>query len=446
MNRRDAIRTGLGTAFAPSFLNYAAADDTKPIDKLPALPNSSPAEPPPIVVAAESAQLLSELVAGKNAEAGWALVESNRVQLSLKNIGEKRLAVFIDPGTILRHEKKTWLVGGPSRYTGQFGGLLQATAFDGDLAPATIGLNAGKSATIMLPVVELNTPEDQKFKAVTSLKAESATDWTKDAPTAAMLVALSSIGASLSVAQGVAWKMAGLEGEKLSRQKVESQTLNEFDRFAVERFSELFKAIPDHNNIKTILAGLHKERLYVQATATGLKRKPGQKLLAEMLAGKSFMGMPAGPVSQSLTDAAPKWACLKLDFNVVNEVRAGLYAIDASLASRTGLGGLFVKFARVRLPLRADTAGDEMMAWLETQMAPSMARLVRTGQGGMTSRFRLENQTTQTLAAIEATTGGDSADQALFELPGLGLAPRGRTSVRIPADSARATRIRFAAI
>lgn len=440
MNRRDALRTGLGSAFASQLAGFTFADDTL------AVQNDSPTEKPPIVAAAEAAQPLSDLVSGKSVEAVWALVESNRVRLSLKNISEKRLAILVDPGTVLRHEKNSWLVGGPSRYTGQFGGLFGSTSIDAETVPNTIPLGVGKSASLTLPVIELMQPEAGKFKELAGLKMEKAGDWTKDAPTAAMLTALSSLGTSLGVAQGIAWKVSGLEPEKITQQRVESQTLTEFDRFSIERFCDIFKTIPDHGNLQTISSALNKEKLHVQVLATGVKRLPAQKLLAGMLARQSFMGLPAGAIALSASDAAPKWASLKLDFQVVNEIRAGLYAVDASLASRTGLNGLFVKFARVRLPLRPETQGAELMAWLEGQMAPTMARLVRTGQGGMTSRFRLENQTTQTLAMIETTTGGDSADLALFELAGLGVGPRARASVRIPADSARATRIRFAAI
>ncbi|MFM7127939.1 MAG: hypothetical protein ACKO0V_01115 [bacterium] len=440
MNRRDALRTGLGSALVPQLAGLTFADDAA------VLQNHSPTEKPPIVAAAEAAQPLSELVAGKLVEAGWALVESNRVRLTLKNISEKRLSILVDPGTVLRHEKNAWLVGGPSRYAGQFGGLFGPTSMDAESVPKTIPLGAGKSAALSLPVVELMQPEQGKFKELAALKMEKSGDWTKDAPTAALLTALAGLGTSLGVAQGIAWKISGLELEKITQQRVESQTLTEFDRFSIERFSEIFKTIPDHGNLQTISTALNREKLHVQVLATGVRRQPAQKLLAGILARQSFMGLPVGGIALSSTEAAPKWASLKLDFQVVNEIRAGLYAVDASLASRTGLNGLFVKFARVRLPLRPDTQGAELLAWLEGQMAPSMARLVRTGQGGMTSRFRLENQTTQTLAMIETTTGGDSSDQALFELAGLGVGPRARASVRIPADTARATRIRFAAI
>ncbi|MFM7591945.1 MAG: hypothetical protein ACKO85_09145 [Isosphaeraceae bacterium] len=440
MNRRDALRTGLGSALAHQLAGLTFADDAA------VLQNHSPTEKPPIVAAAEAAQPLSELLAGKLVEAGWALIESNRVRLTLKNISEKRLSILVDPGTVLRHEKNAWLVGGPSRYAGQFGGLFGPTSMDAEAVPNTIPLGAGKSAALSLPVVELMQPEQGKFKELAALKMEKAGDWTKDAPTAALLTALAGLGTSLGVAQGIAWKISGLELEKITQQRVESQTLTEFDRFSIERFSEIFKTIPDQANLQTISTALNLEKLHVQVLATGVRRQPAQKLLAGILARQSFMGLPVGGIALSATEAAPKWASLKLDFQVVNEIRAGLYAVDASLASRTGLNGLFVKFARVRLPLRPDTQGAELLAWLEGQMAPSMARLVRTGQGGMTSRFRLENQTTQTLAMIETTTGGDSSDQALFELAGLGVGPRARASVRIPAVTARATRIRFASI
>lgn len=439
MNRRDALRTGFGSALAHQFAGFVAADDNS------LLQNTSPAEKPPIVAAAEAAQPLGELVAGKSLEAGWTLVEANRVRLSLKNTSEKRLAILIDPGTVLRHEKQAWLVGGPGRYIGQFGGLFVTNSIDSDFTPNTIPLGAGRSATLNLPVVELKLPEPGKFKEVV-LKSEKVSEWTKDAPTAALLSALSSIGTSLGVAQGVAWKVAGLELEKLIQQRVESQTLTEFDRFSAERFSDVFKTIPDQSNLQTIAAALNREKLHVQVLATGVKRLPAQKILVSILPKQSFMGLPIGGVSSSATDAAAKWASMKLDFQVVSEIRPGLFSVDASLASRTGLGGMFVKFAKVRMPLRSNAEGSELLAWLEGQMAPSMARMVRTGQGGMASRFRLENQTTQTLAAVEATTGGDSVDQALYQLTGLGVGPRGRASVRIPADSARATRIRFSAI
>jgi hypothetical protein len=43
-------------------------------------------------------------------------------------------------------------------------------------------------------------------------------------------------------------------------------------------------------------------------------------------------------------------------------------------------------------------------------------------------------------------TNTDSSDPAYWSLEDLGIAPRGRTMVQIPSNSAKAIRIRFSAI
>lgn len=443
MNRRDLIRTGLGGFIGSHYLNLLQADDQAGTSQSW---SPVPTEEPPLQGLDESLVSLAEATEKNLVQATWVVTQPHRARLTLKNNTGRRLALTIEPGSTLVSEKQAWLVGGPTRYVGQFGGQLQAREFAGELQPASIPLSPGRSAVVTLPLVGLSAPSAGKFAEVKSVKLISVKEFSKDAKIVAGLAALGALGSSMSTAQAIAWRMvAGLSWEKLANPLVEGQAINNFERLAVDRFLEVQAGLGADLPIAKLRQELFKDRLTVLVTGFGQKRLPGVKLLEAELAGKSFMGMVADQVQTSPT-SYPKRSVIRLEFHVADQVRKGLFAVDASLASRTGPSGMWLKFAKTRVGLRPEDEISSLLEELEMQFSPSIAGLTRTSQGPMTSRFRLENQSPLTISAVEVMTNSDSGDPALFGLNDLGVAPRGRASVKIPSASARAARVRFSGI
>lgn len=440
MNRRVLFRAGLSSGLLlPHFAGSAYALDRRN-------PDWTPNEQPPISEPIEPASLLNELTETKQIETVWNLVESNRSQVSIKNKSGKKLAIQIDPGTVLTHANHAWLVGGPTRYVGQFGGQFQIQPFDGKVSAATIPVPAGRTIQLVLPVLELNEPTAEKFQTVEGLKQNSVRKWTDDPNLAASLSFLSSVGTSLSVAQALAWCLNGkLKPADLPQHKVEGQPFNSFEQQCAARFLDIQKSFTAEMSNEQIIAELEKSKLSVQITAIGKKRIAGQKILTQILPDQKFLGLPVHEISTSV-NTDPAASVVKLEFHVDNEIRPGLFAVDASLATRTGIDGTFVKFARTRFPLRQETEANDLLEWLEVQMAPSIAKFTKTSRSGMTSRFRVDNQTVLNLSAIEVMTNSNSSDPAFWSIDNLGIAPRSRTMVNIPSNSAKAVRIRFSAI
>lgn len=440
MNRRVLIRAGLGYGLlAPYTTRCALAFDRNE-------PTWVPAEQPPISEPVDPPSLLSGLIESKQVETAWKLIESNRVQVSIKNNTAKRINLQIDPGSILTHEKSSWLVGGPTRYVGQFGGHFHFQQLDGKPVAATLPVPAARKVEIILPVLELHSPVYDKFQVVDQLKIQMVRDWTKDPKIASNLIFLSSVGTSLSVGQALAWCMTDqLKSADLTKHKVEGQTFNTFEQQSVNRFLKIQKPLAADVSMEQTIAELEKNKIAVQVTAYGKKRIAGQKMLVEMLPEHRLMGLPIHEISTTINKQSDD-SVLKLDLHVDAELRPGFYAVDASIATRTGIDGTYVKIARTRFPLNNSIDADTLLDWLEIQMASSIAKLVRTGQAGMSSRFRLENRSVLNLSAVEVLTNSNSEDPATWTLDNMGVAPRNRTIVSIPSDTAKAVHVRFSAI
>lgn len=442
MNRRELIRAGLGSCLIGNVLNQSYAVD----NSVQGLSAPSPAEQPPIRDADEGLVTLAEAVEKNVLQSTWVVTQPHRARLTLKNRSGRRLAVNLESNNVLTHEKLAWLVGGPTKYVGQFGGELQSGEIDGELHPATIPILPGRGATIDLPLVSLNPLTDEKFKEIKSPKVTKLKEAVKDPKAVAGLSILSMLGSSMTTAQGIAWRLAaGLSWEKLGSPQVEGQAINQFERQAVDRFLELQATLAADQPIAKIREELVRDRLTVIVTGTGPKRVPGVKILENELPGQRFMGMKISQV-HAAGAVFPKASSLRLEFHVAEQVRKGLFAVDVSLASRTGPNGVWLKFSKTRVPLTAEMEIPELLQELESQFAPSIAGLTRVGQGPMTSRFRLENHSPLTLAALEVATNNDSADAAIYSLADLGIAPRGRSTVKIPSSYARAARVRFSDI
>ena len=443
MNRRDLIRTGLGGFVAAPFLNPIRANDqtgTSPSW------SAAPTEEPPPQGLDEPLVSLAEAIEKNLVQATWVVTQPHRARLALKNKTGRRLALTLEPGSTLASEKQAWLVGGPTRYVGQFGGQLQAVDFAAEVRPAALPLAPGRSALVTLPLVCLNAPTADKFVEVKSVKLIPAKELSKDTKVVAGLVALGALGSSMTTAQAIAWRMvAGLSSDKLANLAVEGQAINNFERLAVERFIELQAGLAADQPLAKLREQLMKDRLTVLVTGFGPKRVPGVKMLEGDLPGKLFMGMLIDPV-QTSPGSFPKASAIRLEFHVADQVRKGFFAVDASLASRSGPSGLWLKFAKTRIGVRQEDDLVALLDELEQQFSPSIIGLTRTSQGPMTSRFRLENQSPLTVSAVELLTNADSGDPALYGLNDLGVAPRGRAIVKVPSSSARAARVRFSVI
>jgi hypothetical protein len=442
MNRRDLIRTGLGGIVAGQLARPVWANDQAGA----ATWAPAPTEEPPLQGLDEPLVSLVEAAEKNLVQVTWVVTQPHRARLTLKNKTGRRLALTLAPGTTLVHEKQAWLVGGPTRYVGQFGGQLQARDFAAEVQPAFMPIAPGRTAVVALPLVCLYGPTSEKFAEIKSVKLMPASEFSKDSKVVAGLVSLGALGSSMTTAQAIAWRMvAGLAWDKLANQTVEGQAINQFERLAVERFLEVQGTLSTDQPISQLRAQLLKDRLTVLVTGFGPKRAPGVKLLEGELANQLFMGMMIDHL-QGSPASFPKASVIRLEFHVADQVRKGLFAVDASLASRTGPSGLWLKFAKTRIAMRQDDDISTMLDELEQQFSPSIIALTRTSQGPMTSRFRLENQSPLTVSAVETMTNADSADPALYSLIDLGVAPRGRAIVKVPSATARAARVRFSVI
>lgn len=440
MNRRHLFRAGLGSGlFYFSYSNSTVAQDQKSSA-------SAPNEPPPIPSSENETLSLNAAIESKKVEVRWKLVESNRVLAHFENKHDERILIQINPGTVLTHENSAWLVGGPTQYVGHFAGQMLVHARDGSLSSVTVPILGGRSLDLQLPVVSLTANQPEKFSPIENLNQQTVHSLIKDPKLANSLTFLSSVGCSLNVAQGLAWCLnANKKTEELTSLSVEGIQLNNFEKQAIARFLNVRESLTVELTAEQMIQELEKDKLSVQLTAFGKKRLEGQKILSEILPGSRFMGLPIHHLSTKLNDDHQN-SVIKLEFHVDNQIRPDLYAVEASLALRTGISGSFVKLVKTRFPLQPSTDAHQMLDWIEVQTASALAKLVRTGKLGMSSRFRIQNQSPLNLSALEVMTNTDSSDPAYWSLEDLGIAPRGRTMVQIPSNSAKAIRIRFSAI
>ncbi len=443
MNRRDLMRTGIVSSI---IAEYSRFHEIKGADVPGPSWHPAPSELPPIRKLPEPLIDLKEALAKNLVQAKWLIAEPYRVQVSLKNLSDKRFSVHIEPGTVLVHEKQSWLLGGATKYVGQFGGHFQNLEFGAEWQPVTISLLAGRTSSIVFPTIALSSLSTTPFKQIKDPQVLSVADWTSDSKTSDGLKTLASIGSSMPVAQGIAWRLGQQLGwEKLARQTVEGKPLNQFERQSVDRYLEVMQRMPLDHTLEAVRHELLKDQIAVLVTGFGPKRAAGVKYLTDHIAQTSFMGMPVDRAETSPTTFS-KSAGLRLELHVADQVRPGLFAIDASLSSRSGPGGIWMKFAKTRVPIRLEGDTNAWMNTLEAQLAPSVVTLRPVSAGPMTNRFRLENLSPLTLAGLEAMTNSDPSDPALWGITDLGLSSRGRSIVKIPSKSARPVRIRFGII
>lgn len=441
MNRRDLMRTGLASGILAGYSRSHYGADVPGGAWSP-----TPTELPPISSLQEPPTSLNEAIAKKLVQAEWLITEPFRAKLSLKNLAARRMSIHIEPGTLLVHEKQAWLVGGPTKYVGQFGGQFQVQDFGTELQPSSIPVSSNRSASMVLPIISLTSTSTEKFTQIKDAHVASATDWTKDAKVITGLKSLSAIGSSMSVAQGIAWRMAKQLGwDQLSKVVVEGNSFNSFERQSIDRFLGLVDGLGQDQAVESVRNELLKDQLTVLVTGFGPKRAMGVKYLTENISESNFMGMPVERAETS-PSATPKLAGLRLELNIVEQLKPGAFILESSLASRSGTGGIWMKFAKSRSLLRFDTEIPMLMESLENQLAPSVVALRRASSGPMTNRFRLENLSPLTLSSVELMTNLDASDPALLELTGLGVTARGRSIVKIPSNSAKAVRLRFGAI
>ncbi len=441
MNRRDLMRTGLASGIFTGYSRFHYGADVAGGAWSP-----TPTELPPISSLQEPPTSLNEAIAKKQVQAEWLITEPFRVRLSLKNLSARRISIHIEPGTLLVHEKQAWLVGGPTKYVGQFGGQFQVQDFGTESQPSSIPVSSNRSTSIVLPIISLTSTSNEKFTQIKDAHVVSATDWTKDAKVITGLKSLSAIGSSMSVAQGIGWRMVKQLGwEQLSKLAVEGNSFNNFERQSIDRFLGLVDGLGQDQTVESIRNELLKDQLTVLVTGFGPKRANGVKYLTENISESNFMGMPIER-TETLPAVSPKSAALRLELHIVDQLKPGAFILESSLASRSGTGGLWMKFAKSRSLLRFDTDIRELMESLETQLAPSVVALKRASAGPMTNRFRLENLSPLTLSSVELMTNLNASDPALLELTGLGVTARGRSIVKIPSNSAKAVRLRFGAI
>ncbi len=425
----------------------AIADDTPPMPDI-----AVPREPVPESAAQDPPVSLREAIAQGRLSAEWVATAPNQLRLKLRNASDRYAAVRIDPGTTLTDGKSRWLAGSPSRFEGAFGGAFVFESGDAQMRSSTIPVPPGRETALTIPALRLTASEPgSKIDSEKPLKAEPVEAWSADKSLQAVLNGVSMLGSSLPVAQGIAWRAVEAKAWKaLATLTVQGRVLNEFEKHAVDRYlSEIARIGPVMPEVlrNSLLAGL----MHVQ-----IRQSPGKDMtnerLAAMLEGRSFLGLPFGKLPAGKGDPKAEKP-MRLEFGIADVLSAEplRLVVDASLSTHTDAPGGSIRWVRSRVMLGSESsdpveAVDRFLEDLTARFAHALVRTERTGMGSMFSRFRLENRSPWTLSAVALKTGRNEADPAVWPLEGLGLSPRGRTIVPIPADRAEPVDLRWSPI
>jgi hypothetical protein len=425
----------------------AIADEPAPMPDI-----AVPREPVPESVDQDPPVSLREAIAQGRIVAKWVATAPNQLRLALRNTSDRNAAVRIDPGTTLTDGKARWLAGSPSRFEGAFGGAYVFEAGDAQLRSSTIPVPPGRETALTLPALRLTASEPgSKIDPANPLTSESLETWSTDKSLQAVLLGLSMLGSSLPVAQGIAWRAVEAKDWKaFANLTVQGRILNEFEKHAVDRYlAEIAKIGPAEPEVlrNSLLAGL----MDVQ-----IRQSPGKdganKRFAALLDGRSLLGQPLGKVSSGKGKSTPVNP-MRLEFAIVEVFTAEplRLVVDVSLSTHTDAPGGSIRWARTRLTFGTESSDqgedvDRFLDDLTTRFAYALVRTERTGTGSMFSRFRLENRSPWTLSDVALRTGRNDSDPAVWPLEGLGLSPRGRTIVPVPADRAEPVDLRWSPI
>lgn len=447
MNRREMTRWSIlgGVLLRPGLHTFG--------DETPAASGHAvPMEPLPELAALEPPVSFKEAIAQGRIRAQWSSRTSQQVRLSFTNTSDKPIALKFDPGTTLTDGARRWLAGGPSRFDGAFGGHVVFDSLTDRFRWAAIPALPGRETSLTVPAVLL-TPYDKTEKSIAdkSLTAESLDKWSKDKALVSALEALATLGSSVPVAQGIAWRAVEAKSWKaLADLEVQGRSINEFEKQASDRFlSEIAKIGP-------LAPDALSQALLGNLLEVVVRSVPGKgdaaKRLAESLKGRSLFGLPIKSVTTDSSKASSEHP-MRAEFAVIESSSQdpGRMVLDATFSSRSDAPGGSIRWARTRAHFGVESSdpaesADRFLEDLTARFTASLVRTERTGTGAMYSRFRVENHSPWTIAAIALRTDSGTANPAIWPVDGLGLSPRGRSIVPIPADRALPVDLRWSPI
>ncbi|MBI1322061.1 hypothetical protein GC170_02580 [bacterium] len=447
MNRREMTRWSIlgGMMLRPAL--HALGDDTPATSG-----HSVPMEPLPELAALETPVSLKDAIAQGRIRAQWSSRTSQQVRLSFTNTSDKPIALKFDPGTTLTDGARRWLAGGPSRFEGSFGGHFVFDSLTDRLRWAAIPALPGRETSLTVPAVLL-TPYDNTAKSVPDkpLTAEPLESWSKDEALVSALEALATLGSSVPVAQGIAWRAVEAKSWKtLSDHEVQGRVLNEFEKQASDRF------LAEIARIGAVAPDALSQALLGNLLEIVVRSTPGKgdaaKRLAESLKGRSIFGLPIKAVITDPRQSASEHP-MRAEFAVIESSSQdpGRMVLDATFSSRSDAPGGSIRWARTKAYFGVESSdpaesADRFLEDLTARFAASLVRTERTGTGSMYSRFRVENHSPWTISAVAFRTDSGTANPAIWPVDGLGLSPRGRTIVPVPADRALPFDLRWSPI
>jgi hypothetical protein len=442
MNRRELTRWGLLSGLAPLHCIGAASQETVPSSGEPLQ------EPPPDHSTFEPPLSFREVIAAGRLSAEWSILEPHRVRLNLRNLTNHPTSVRFDQCIVLSDGRTTWLVGGPSRFEGAFGGQFAFGIETGELVAEGIPTLPGRVASIVLPAVRLL---EDTTKSVGDIKAVAIETWTQDVGVRGALTGLVSLGTSLAVAQGIAWRSAeGKAWKEISARTVDGRILNEFEKNAVDRYLEVSTAAgavgPD-----VLRNRLLDSRLSVVANLSP-KYRNFESPLAAALVGRQFGGSRiAKVVSTNDPDSTEAPVRMELSIVEVSSVEPLRMTVEAILTIAFGDPKRRLRWARARVRfdgLESDetASSDDFVGRLAARFAEQTLRTERVSLGPSFSRFRLENLSPLVLAAVALRTDVDSAEPAVWPIDRIGISPRARCMLSVPADRAKPIDFRWSPI
>jgi hypothetical protein len=409
-------------------------------------------EPVPEMKALEPPVSLREGVAQGRMTANWVSLGRNQVRLSLRNVSENPAAVVIDPGTVLSDGGNRWLAGGPSRFAGAFGGQFVFDHLTDHLSSATVPTLPGKVSTLDLPAVALvDGIPGSKLKFGQRLTSETVEVWSNDRSLRKVLTGLSMLGSSLHVAQGIAWRaIEAKTWKELAGRQVQGALLNEFEKRAVDRYLSAIARCDSSSPDKL------RQALLVELLDVVVRPSPGKndvaKRLGERFERQSIFGLPIGKTFAGASDEkAEKPLKLEIGIVEVHSIEPLRLIVDVSLSSPSEMQGGTIRSARTRLEFGSDSADSadsvtHFLVELADRLAPALVRTERVGIGPMYSKFRIENRSPWTFSAVALRTDKGGEEPAIWPVDGLGLSPRGRVLLPVPADRAVPVDIRWSPI
>jgi len=427
---------GLVTGLLTLGASLAPAQTPGPVD-----PEKST---PPAEVVTETVDLLKASKAGELDVAARGQGQE-RVHLTIRNTGSKRLNVVLPPGMVAASATgqggrglQSMGLGSISSRTGSFGQFrggntegLRSVPVDDDSARSSVTIPAAETMELTIPAVCLNfgLPTPTAKDTFTLMDVD---DYSADVRVRKSLRSLALMGTSLGVAQSVMWRVCNnVPFETMAAQA--GKVMNQHEVALAARFIEALDSSTSTDLVDP--AYLTEGRVFLRVSAEGSLAGDARRL-SEQMEKYRLLGLPVRVVegTEMPTAAAPA-----LFVNVVlTDIKIGETRgrIAVSYCSQADQWSALGKANFQDTSSVAVLDGDALAKGLDRAIASAFVSVKPARRQVGSTTLKLENHLPFTLASVQVKAG-NSAGAPTVPIQAIGVGPA--RSALLPIQAATAT-------